>query len=183
MDTSSPFATISSSLEERWQLMRDVIAEWFPPLLSDDGYPNPVGPVDPHTLKTRFSGVYAVGDVTSVGTPKAGVFSEEAARAVAASMIADLREGEEPAAYDGGGSCFYPVRYGQRGSRECGLHFRAVAHRDIRRGCDMIDTGYGAGYHDRYRVHYELCFQRILALVSFGLEVFNIILDLKFIKG
>lgn len=63
-------------------------------------------PVDPHTLKTRFSGVYAVGDVTSVGTPKAGVFSEGAARAVASSMIADFREGENPWGYDGKGSCY-----------------------------------------------------------------------------
>ena len=33
-------------------------------------------PVDPLTLETGFTGVYAVGDVTSVGTPKAGVFAE-----------------------------------------------------------------------------------------------------------
>ena len=33
-------------------------------------------PVDPHTLETSFPDVYAVGDVTSVGTPKAGVFAE-----------------------------------------------------------------------------------------------------------
>ena len=33
-------------------------------------------PVDPLTLETSFPGVYAVGDVTSVGTPKAGVFAE-----------------------------------------------------------------------------------------------------------
>ena len=33
-------------------------------------------PVDPLTLETRCPDVYAVGDVTSVGTPKAGVFAE-----------------------------------------------------------------------------------------------------------
>jgi len=43
-------------------------------------------------LKTRFPGVYAVGDMTSVGTAKAGVFSEGAARVVAASLIAELGE-------------------------------------------------------------------------------------------
>ena len=47
-------------------------------------------PVDKFTLKTRFSGVYAVGDVNSVGTPKAGVFSEGAAKAAAASIIAKV---------------------------------------------------------------------------------------------
>ncbi len=45
-------------------------------------------PVDARTLETRFPGVYAVGDVTSVGTPKAGVFSEGQAGVVAAAIIA-----------------------------------------------------------------------------------------------
>ena len=63
-------------------------------------------PVDPKNLKTRFPGVYAVGDVTSVGTPKAGVFSEGAARVVAASLIAELQGGEQPSPYPGAGSCY-----------------------------------------------------------------------------
>ncbi len=63
-------------------------------------------PVDPKNLKTRFPGVYAVGDVTSVGTPKAGVFSEGAARVVASSLIAELQGGEQPSAYGGAGSCY-----------------------------------------------------------------------------
>lgn len=63
-------------------------------------------PVDRRTLKTRFPGVYAIGDVTSVGTPKAGVFAEGAARVVAAALIADLQRGEQPAAYTGMGSCY-----------------------------------------------------------------------------
>ena len=40
-------------------------------------------PVDPLTLETAYPDVYAVGDVTSVGTPKAGVFSERQASVVA----------------------------------------------------------------------------------------------------
>ena len=63
-------------------------------------------PVNPVNLKTRFPGVYAIGDVTSVGTPKAGVFSEGAARVVAASLIAELQGGEQPSAYNGAGSCY-----------------------------------------------------------------------------
>ena len=45
-------------------------------------------PVDPLTLETRFPGVYAVGDVTSVGTPKAGVFAEGQAAVVADRILA-----------------------------------------------------------------------------------------------
>jgi len=63
-------------------------------------------PVDPKTLETRFPGVYAVGDVTSVGTPKAGVFAEGAARTVAAEIVARARGREEPPAYRGTGSCY-----------------------------------------------------------------------------
>ena len=63
-------------------------------------------PVNPRNLKTRFAGVYAIGDVTSVGTPKAGVFAEGAARVAAASLIAELKGDEEPPAYTGAGSCY-----------------------------------------------------------------------------
>ncbi len=45
-------------------------------------------PVNPLTLETAFPGVYAVGDVASVGTPKAGVFAEGQAGVVAAAIIA-----------------------------------------------------------------------------------------------
>ena len=68
-------------------------------------------PVNPKNLETRFPGVYAIGDVTSVGTPKAGVFSEGAARVVAASLIAKLQGGEQPSAFNGAGSCY--VEFGE----------------------------------------------------------------------
>jgi sulfide:quinone oxidoreductase len=65
-------------------------------------------PVD-YTLQTRFPGVFAIGDCTSVGTPKAGVFAEGQAR-VAAERISALLRGAEPAAtYDGRGICYLEV--------------------------------------------------------------------------
>ena len=63
-------------------------------------------PVNPKNLKTRFPGVYAIGDVTSVGTPKAGVFAEGAAQVVAATLLAEMQMGEHPLAYAGAGSCY-----------------------------------------------------------------------------
>ena len=63
-------------------------------------------PVDTKTLATRFPNVYAVGDVNSVGTPKAGVFAEGAARTVAAQILAQAHGGEGPAAYRGVGTCY-----------------------------------------------------------------------------
>jgi sulfide:quinone oxidoreductase len=72
-------------------------------------------PVNPKNLETRFPGVYAVGDVTSVGTPKAGVFAEGAARVVAATLIAEFQGGERPSAYSGAGSCFVEFGAGRVG--------------------------------------------------------------------
>jgi len=70
--------------------------------LSVDGWV----PVDPRTLETAFPDVYAVGDVTSVGTPKAGVFAEGQASVVAEQIIARVRGGAEPSTYDGRGICY-----------------------------------------------------------------------------
>jgi sulfide:quinone oxidoreductase len=69
-------------------------------------------PVNPETLETRYPGVYAVGDVTSVGTPKAGVFAEGQAAVVAAQISAQLRGTATQAAYDGRGICYLEVGHG-----------------------------------------------------------------------
>ena len=69
-------------------------------------------PVDPLTLETSFPDVYAVGDVTSVGTPKAGVFAEGQASVVADALIARVRGGDG-AAYDGKGTCYLEFGHDQ----------------------------------------------------------------------
>ena len=63
-------------------------------------------PVDPRTLETSYPDVYAVGDVTSVGTPKAGVFAEGQAIVVADAIIARARSGGDAPHYDGRGICY-----------------------------------------------------------------------------
>ncbi len=79
--------------------------------LAEDGYI----PVDSRTLATRFENVYAVGDVATVGVPKAGVFSEGAARVVAASLVARARGGAAPDRYDGRGACYVEFGAGRVG--------------------------------------------------------------------
>jgi len=68
-------------------------------------------PVDPLTLVTRFPGVDAVGDVTSVGTPKAGVFAEGQAAVVAGAIVALHRGHPASETYDGRGICY--LEFGQ----------------------------------------------------------------------
>ena len=79
-------------------------------------------PVDPLTLETRFSGVYAVGDVTSVGTPKAGVFAEGQAAVVADRILARVRGEAEVAEYGGRGVCY--VEFGAGRVAEVAVTFR-----------------------------------------------------------
>jgi sulfide:quinone oxidoreductase len=79
--------------------------------MAQDGYI----PVDSRTLRTRFPDVYAVGDVATVGVPKAGVFSEGAARVVAAELIAKLRGESQPDGYGGLGSCYIEFGTGRVG--------------------------------------------------------------------
>jgi sulfide:quinone oxidoreductase len=70
-------------------------------------------PVNPMTLETDFPGVYAVGDVTSVGTPKAGVFAEGQAAVVAGGISAVIRSAGDAAQYDGRGMCYIEFGHNQ----------------------------------------------------------------------
>jgi sulfide:quinone oxidoreductase len=79
--------------------------------LTEDGYV----PVSSQTLETRFPGVYAIGDVATIGVPKAGVFAEGAARVVAKSLIATRLGGAQPDAYEGRGSCYVEFGSGRVG--------------------------------------------------------------------
>jgi sulfide:quinone oxidoreductase len=82
--------------------------------LAEDGWI----PVDPLTLRTRFEDVYAVGDVTSVGTPKAGVFAEGQAAVVAAQLVARVRGEAVATTYDGRGVCYLEFGGGKVGKVE-----------------------------------------------------------------
>ncbi len=65
-------------------------------------------PVDQANLRTRFDGVYALGDVCSGPriVPKAGIFAEAAARVVAEDIAASIAGTEPPAPYEGSGVCY-----------------------------------------------------------------------------
>jgi sulfide:quinone oxidoreductase len=72
-------------------------------------------PVDQSNLRTQYPGVYAIGDVcTGPRTvPKAGIFSEAAARVVAKDIAATISDGPPPAPYEGSGVCYAEFGDGQ----------------------------------------------------------------------
>ncbi|HEX5016078.1 MAG TPA: FAD/NAD(P)-binding oxidoreductase [Actinomycetes bacterium] len=73
--------------------------------LTEDGWI----PVDPRTMRTKFAGVYAIGDVTSAGTPKAGVFAEGQGRFVADAIAAEARGETFERSYEATGYCYLQV--------------------------------------------------------------------------
>jgi len=116
VDTQRRVVTLDDGREFPYDLFLGVPAIRAPKMLeesgmTEDGYV----PVKPKTLETRFPGVYAVGDCARQGTPKAGVFAEGAARAVARALIARLRNQEVPVTHAGTGSCYIEFGAGRIG--------------------------------------------------------------------
>ena len=90
-------------------------------------------PVNPLTLETSFPDVYAVGDVTSVGTPKAGVFAEGQAAVVAHAIVARARGTAPTSEYDGHGMCYLEFGHDQVATRRRHLPQRRGTRRRPRR--------------------------------------------------
>ena len=57
-------------------------------------------------LETSFPGVFAIGDVAAVGTPRAGVFAEGHAAVAAEHISALIRGTTSSAQYGGRGICY-----------------------------------------------------------------------------
>lgn len=107
LDPERKVALLSDGEELAYDLFLGVPVHRAPTVVVDSGLTEDGWiPVDPLTLRTRFPGVYAVGDVTSVGTPKAGVFAEGQASVVAAEIIATVRNDASDMTYDGHGTCY-----------------------------------------------------------------------------
>ena len=118
LDPSRKVAVLSDGTELPYALFLGVPVHRVPQVVVESGlatHQYDWVPVDKPTLATKFPGVYAVGDVNGVGTPKAGVFAEGSARVVAAAIIAKLRGGAAPEAYKGQGSCYVEFGHDQVG--------------------------------------------------------------------
>lgn len=106
LDTSRRVAVLDDGSEMPYDLFLGIPKHRVPQVVADSGLTEDGWiPVDTKTLKTKFENVFAIGDVNSVGTPKAGVFAEGAARTVAEQIIAQARGGNA-APYRGIGSCY-----------------------------------------------------------------------------
>ena len=113
LDAARKVAVLSDGGELEFDLFLGVPVHRAPAVVQESGMAvDGWIPVDPLTLQTRYPGVFAIGDVTSVGTPKAGVFAEGQA-AVAADGIAALLRGGSVSGYDGRGTCYLEFGHDQ----------------------------------------------------------------------
>jgi sulfide:quinone oxidoreductase len=118
LDPGRKVAVLTDGTEMPYDLFLGVPVHRVPPVVVESGLAADAHswvPVNKQTLETSFPGVYAVGDVNGVGTPKAGVFAEAAGRVVAAAIIAQLSGGPSPEAYKGAGSCYLEFGHGRVG--------------------------------------------------------------------
>ncbi len=107
LDADRRVAMLSDGTEMPYDLFLGVPVHRVPAVVAESGLAvDGWVPVNPLTLETAFPGVYAVGDVASVGTPKAGVFAEGQASVVAEQIAALLRGSTIPVGYDGTGVCY-----------------------------------------------------------------------------
>ena len=107
LDPARKVARLNDGTEMPYDLFLGVPVHKAPTVVEESGMTvDGWIPVNSLTLETKFPGVFAVGDVTSVGTPKAGVFAEGQAAVVAGAISAIIGGASESAQYDGRGMCY-----------------------------------------------------------------------------
>ncbi len=114
LDPERRVAVFADGSEKPFDLFLGVPVHRVPTVVAESGLTvDGWIPVDSLTLETAFPGVYAVGDVTSVGTPKAGVFAEGQAGVVADRLAAQIRDQSTSSTYDGRGMCYLEFGHDQ----------------------------------------------------------------------
>ena len=121
LDPQRRVAVLGDGTELPYDLFLGIPVHRVPQVVVESGlaaHPHDWVPVNKQTLETRFPAVFAVGDVNGVGTAKAGVFAEGAARVVAAEIVAAIRGDASPDSYKGRGICYVEFGHNQVGKVE-----------------------------------------------------------------
>jgi sulfide:quinone oxidoreductase len=114
LDPDRKVALLSDGSEMPYDLFLGVPVHKAPPVVEESGLAvEGWVPVNSLTLETSYPDVYAVGDVASVGTPKAGVFAEGQASVVAAQIVSRVRGSQTTVTYDGQGICYLEFGHDQ----------------------------------------------------------------------
>jgi sulfide:quinone oxidoreductase len=135
LDPLRKVAILDDGTEEPFDLFLGIPEHRVPKVVEESGLLfDEWVPVDESNLKTSYPNVYAIGDVASAGTPKAGLFAESAAQTAAENIIAEYNYSKYPGSYKGAGSCYVEFGVGKVSrvdvdflskSSPSGIHFEA----------------------------------------------------------
>ncbi len=123
VDAAARRARFSNAVEADYDLLVYIPGHRPPRPVAEAGLVGESGgvSVDRHTLATRFEGVYAIGDVTSIPLklgkplPKAGVFAHAQAEVVAHNIARAVTGHGQPKDFNGHGECFVETGGGKAG--------------------------------------------------------------------
>jgi sulfide:quinone oxidoreductase len=123
VDASGKRLRFANGTEAAFDLLAYVPPHQPPAVIRQSGMIGDAGwvSVDRHTLETRWSQVYAIGDVVAIPLalgkplPKAGVFAHREAEVVARNIARAVTGRGEPARFDGHGECFIETGDGRAG--------------------------------------------------------------------
>lgn len=111
----------TNGVEAGFDLLAYVPPHLAPRAVRESSLVNEAGwiPVDRSTLQTRFEGVFALGDITTIPLkmgkplPKAGVFAHGQAEVVANNLVQAITGKGRPASFTGYGECFVEIGDGR----------------------------------------------------------------------
>ena len=123
VDARARRVTFANGISTEFDLLVYIPPHRAPAVVREAGLVNVSGwvPVDRRTFATRFPGVYAIGDVTTVPLaigkplPKAGVFAHGQAEVVAANIANEWLGQPARREFDGWGKCFVEAGDGRAG--------------------------------------------------------------------
>ena len=123
VDSTTKRLTFTNETHAEFDLLAYVPPHRPPRAVRESGLVGDTGwvSVDRHSLETRFSGVYAIGDVTAIPLtlgkplPKAGVFAHGQAEVVANNIAHAILGRGAAARFDGHGACFIETGRGKAG--------------------------------------------------------------------
>lgn len=123
VDAAARRIRFTNNSEAEFDLLAYVPPHRAPRVIKEAGLVDDSGwvPVNRQTMETRFPGVYAVGDVTTIPLkmgkplPKAGVFAHAQAEVVVKNIARSVTGKGDAAAFDGAGECFIEIGDGKAG--------------------------------------------------------------------
>jgi len=121
VDAQNKKLHFANGTEAEFDLLAFVPPHRAPKVVREAGLVNEAGwiPVDRGSLQTRFEGVFALGDITTIPLklgkplPKAGAFAHGQAEVVANNLIRIISGKGHPSIFTGHGDCFVEVGDGR----------------------------------------------------------------------